>query len=85
MVAHRSIIQIIPAGTWKARFKPTQQHAQPGAAGPPKLPLACWALTDTGTLGAPVREIVGMIVSIETPGRLIYADEEPGFVTYEST
>ena len=83
MAAQRSIVQIIPAGSWKARFKTTQ----PGMSGLPKAPLACWALVETDVaLGAPNREIVGMIVSAASgQAPLVYADEQHPFDGYELT
>jgi hypothetical protein len=80
-MAQRSIVQITPAGTWRAQFKTTQ----PGTSGLPNLHLACWALIETETSGIPTREIAGMIVSPPTdhsPSKLMFADELQGFVGY---
>jgi hypothetical protein len=58
-MAQRSIVQITPAGTWRAQFKTTQ----PGTSGLPNPHLACWALIETEMSGIPTREIACMIVS----------------------
>jgi hypothetical protein len=72
--ALRKIIQMIPAGTWKARFK-----ADPVS----DKPLVCWALVEMGL----TTQVVGMVVKVATnqpSGKLVFADEEMDFVTYVS-
>jgi hypothetical protein len=82
----RSIVQIIPAAGWRARFdggkRKSTLHAKPfGNAGFYTEPLACWALVEN----LASREIVGMLrksVASEELG-LGFADEEAGFSGYE--
>jgi hypothetical protein len=88
----RSIIQIIPAGTWKARFdpskrKPVMDVSLPvGGSGFFKDPLVCWAIVETSSPDRPNRAVVGMIQALwgsDRPGELLFADEEAGFVVYD--
>jgi hypothetical protein len=67
MATVRSILQIIPARNWSARFdsskRPSPSNAkQVGNAGFYDVPLACWALVEIGfAKGKPNRAVVGMI------------------------
>ena len=80
MATLRQIIQIIPAGDWKARYSSNQ----PGGSDSRYELLACWALVNTGMTQ---QQVVGMIVGPAkgpSPGGLVFADEQPDFVAYSS-
>ncbi len=70
--ALRKILQVIPAGTWKARYKASPFN---------DVPLVCWALVEMGL----TTQVVGVVVKVATTqpsGKLVFADEEIDFVTY---
>jgi hypothetical protein len=72
--ALRKILQMIPAGTWKARYKETPFSDRP---------LVCWALVEMGL----TTQVVGMVVkgaANQAPSKLVFADEELDFLTYIS-
>ena len=70
--AGRKILQMIPAGPWKARFKAEPFNDKP---------LVCWALVEMG-LGT---QIVGMVVKLSNnQSKLTFADEDIDFITYIS-
>lgn len=66
-------LQMIPAGTWKARYKETPFSDRP---------LVCWALVEMGL----TTQVVGMVVKGATnqASKLVFADEELDFLTYIS-
>jgi hypothetical protein len=93
MATVRSIIQIIPAQNWSARFdsdkRPPPQNATPiHQTKFYHVPLVCWALVESPfSSDEPGRAVVGMIQKIPegtNPGTLIFADRENGFVAYDS-
>jgi hypothetical protein len=80
-----AIVQIIPAGTWRARFDSGKRqpgvHAKPiGQTSFYTEPLACWALVED----VHTKDVVGMIPKNEAPWEVVSARKEPGFVGYES-
>jgi hypothetical protein len=82
----RSIVQIIPSGGWRARFdslkrkEASPQAKAAGNAGFHTEPLVCWALV----VDLPPQEVVGMIQKSAALNEVVFADEEPGFLGYES-
>ena len=85
METARTILQIIPAGSWGARFDSSKRPPPPNAkrignAGFYAVPLACWALVEYTV----ARAVVGMIEKSGGSKELGFADEEPGFSGYQS-
>jgi hypothetical protein len=86
------ILQLLSAVGWSARFDsnkrepgPNAQHITgPAAMGFHREPLACWALVEPSDATSHHRRIVGIVVSLTTHGELVAADEEHGFITYDS-
>jgi hypothetical protein len=85
------ILQLLSAVGWSARFDsnkrepgPNAQHITGPAAGSHREPLVCWALAEPSGTTSHHRRIVGIVVSLTTHGELVAADEEHGFITYDS-
>jgi len=89
MALQSEIVQLLSAVGWSARFDSNKRQPSPNAESlrnPAfhRERLACWALVEPPYATRLHRKIVGMIVSLTTPSELVFADTEPGFITYDS-